>query len=164
MSLTSLMRLNDQVVYSSVMHKRDQFQVLLDAALKHPQIEMPVTHRFANGLYLREIFMPAGSLVIGHIHTTQHFNVILTGAVSLVTADTDPEFLEAPHTFVSEAGTQKVLYIHEDCQWQTHHVTDDRDVERLEQTLKVDSHDQLEVDTLLARTGFERSNAREVLV
>ena len=78
------------------------------------QVECSLKHHFAPGVYVREIFMPAGSVIIGKIHRTEHFNIIQQGAVSLF-GDGTCEYLRAPHTFVSKPGVQKVLYIHEDC-------------------------------------------------
>ena len=100
-----------------------------------PQKPAPVTHRFAPGVYLREIFMEADSIVIGRVHKTRHFNVLLTGACLIVHADGSREELRAPMTFVSEAGVQKVLYILEDMQWQTIHPTDETDMEKLDAML-----------------------------
>jgi len=100
-----------------------------------PQKPAPVTHRFAPGVYLREIFMEAESIVIGRVHKTRHFNVLLTGACLIVHADGSREELRAPMTFVSEAGVQKVLYILEDMQWQTIHPTDETDMEKLDAIL-----------------------------
>ena len=37
-----------------------------------PIIDCPLVHRFTEGLYVREIFMPAGSLITSKIHKTQH--------------------------------------------------------------------------------------------
>ena len=102
---------------------------------KLPQTDAPVTHRFAPGVYLREIFMPADSIVIGRVHKTRHFNVLLTGACLIVHADGSREELRAPMTFVSEAGVQKVLYILEDMQWQTIHPSDETDLEKLDEML-----------------------------
>jgi hypothetical protein len=100
-----------------------------------PQKPAPVTHRFAPGVYLREIFMEADSIVIGRVHKMRHFNVLLTGACLIVHADGTREELRAPMTFVSEAGVQKVLYILEDMQWQTIHPTDETDMEKLDAML-----------------------------
>ena len=108
----------------------------------------PVTHRFTKGCYLREIFMPKDTLIIGKIHATQHFNVILKGDVTVYTAE-GKERIKAPHTFISEAGVQKVVYMHEDCIWQTLHVTDSIDLEEIEKEVIVDSYDKLEIDGLL---------------
>lgn len=102
---------------------------------KLPQTECPLTHRFAPGVYLREIFMPAGTVVIGKIHRTEHFNVLIRGACLIVHDDGRREELRAPLTFVSKAGVQKVLYILEDTIWQTIHPTTETDMTRLEAEL-----------------------------
>lgn len=112
--------------------------------------ECPVTHRFTNGIYLREIFMPKGTRIIGKIHATEHFNVLLTGKVTVITAE-GSEYIEAPYTFISKAGVQKVVVIHEDCQWQTLHVTDKTDLEEIEKEVIVEDYDQLLIDGLLSQ-------------
>lgn len=141
----------DQVTVSS---KRKSINDLASAMLGMEQQECPVTHRFSDGCYLREIFMPKGTVIVGKIHATEHFNVILTGEVTVVTAEWAKRF-KAPHTFISGAGVQKVVYIHKDCQWQTLHVTDKTDLEEIEQEVIVDDYDNLLVDSLLDKArGF----------
>lgn len=112
------------------------------------EADCPVTHRFSDGIYLREIFMPKGTRIIGKIHATEHFNVLLTGKVTVITAEGE-EYIEAPYTFISKAGVQKVVVIHEDCQWQTLHVTDKTDLDEIEKDVIVESYDRLLVDGLL---------------
>lgn len=102
------------------------------------QIECPLTHRFAPGIYLREIFMPAGAFVIGHEHKTEHFNIILKG-YARVLVDNEALDIHAPITFVSKPGVRKVLYIYEDMVWQTVHPTDETDLDKLEELLIVKS-------------------------
>jgi hypothetical protein len=97
-----------------------------------PQTDCPVIHRFAPGVYLREIHMPADTVVIGKVHRTEHFNVLIKGSCFIVHDDGRREELRAPMTFVSKAGVQKVLYILEDMIWQTIHPTDETDMEKLE--------------------------------
>jgi len=101
--------------------------------LKHPQVECPVTHNFAPDIYIREIFMPADTVVIGHKHLTEHFNVILKGKCRVMIGDVVEE-LTAPCTFVSGAGSQKIVNVLEDCIWQTVHSNPDnaKDIETLE--------------------------------
>ena len=84
-------------------------------------VELPLTHRFTNGLYVREIFMPAGSLITSKIHKTQHQYFILKGSVSVWIDEGEEIFLEAPFIGVTEPGTRRVLYIWEDCVWATAH-------------------------------------------
>ena len=97
------------------------------------EVEMPVIHRFAPGIYIREIFMPANSVVIGNLHHTEHFNLVLTGACHvLINGETHD--LHAGDTMVSKAGARKMLLIHEDCRWQTIHANPDdcQDIEALD--------------------------------
>ncbi len=102
---------------------------------KQLQVDCPVQHFFAPGVYVREIFMPAGSIVIGKIHKTEHLNIIEQGTVMLISEDGSREIIMAPCTFVSKAGVQKVLEIIEDCRWKTVHVTTETDVPTLEAML-----------------------------
>ncbi|QDP52080.1 MAG: hypothetical protein Unbinned706contig1000_24 [Prokaryotic dsDNA virus sp.] len=110
--------------------------------------DCPVTHRFSPGLYLREILMPKGTRIIGKIHATEHFNVVLTGSCTVITAEGKEE-IKAPYTFISKAGVQKVVVVHEDCRWQTLHVTDKTDVDEIEKEVIVEDYDHLLVDGLL---------------
>lgn len=112
------------------------------------EVICPVTHRFAPNLYLREIFMPAGTQIIGKIHATEHFNILLTGKCTVITAES-VEYLEAPYTFISKAGIQKVVIVHEDCIWQTTHVTNETDLEKIESEVIAESYDSLLNDDLL---------------
>ena len=113
---------------------KDKISVLVKGIGELPQEECPLKHYFAPHVYIREIFMPAGLVVIGKIHKTEHFNIIQKGKVSIVSED-ETKVLEGPCTFISAAGVQKVLYIHEDTIWSTVHVTENRDLESLEAEL-----------------------------
>jgi len=98
----------------------------------------PTTHRFCDGIYFREITMPAGEVVLGAVHTTKHFNTISKGSCILLDEDGTSTYIEAPCTFVSEAGVQKLLYVVEECVWGTTHRTDETDISKLEDELFVD--------------------------
>jgi hypothetical protein len=122
---------------------REKIGSLIDTMRKMEQIECPVTHHFSPGLYLREIFMPAGTAVVGRIHKTEHFNILVKGRCLIVHDDFRREELCAPMVFVSKAGVQKALYILEDMIWMTTHVSEETDLATLE-TLLVDPKPQLE--------------------
>jgi len=115
---------------------------LEDELRKHEQLDLPVKHFFAPGLYVREIFMPAGSVVTGKIHKHAHFNVILAGKVT-VSTEFGVEEYEAPCRFVSEPGTKRAVYVHEDCIWQTFHPTDKTDLAEIEEDVIAPSYDLL---------------------
>ena len=75
----------------------------------------PVTHRFVNGVYAREIFLPKGSITAGRIHKTDHVSVISMGAVEVITdylhtGEVDCSVHIAPATFTSPAGTKRMVH------------------------------------------------------
>ena len=90
-----------------------------------------MVHRFAPGLYARELTMPAGHVAIGHIHKTEHLNVMLKGRVTVLNPDGTTAELKAPLVFVGKAG-QKIGFIHEETVWLNVFASDERDVEKLE--------------------------------
>lgn len=119
--------------------------------LSLPQVECPLEHFFAPGIYIREIFMPAGTMVIGQVHKTEHFNVILEGRVRVV-IDGEVHELKAPCTFVSKAGVSKVLRVLESCRWQTIHANPDNltDIDVLESILVHKPSIEMEKNTCLS--------------
>ena len=97
-------------------------------------IVCPLIHRFTPSMYIREIFMPKGSLITSKIHMTEHPFTISKGKVSVSIDGDDWQIYEAPYTGITKIGTRRVLYIEEDCVWTTYHVNEDNctDVEVIE--------------------------------
>lgn len=104
--------------------------------LQQPQVHCPLAHLFAPGVYYREIFMPAGTCVIGKEHLTEHVNIVLSGEVE-VFIGVERKLLIGPCTFVSKPGARKALNVIKDTRWVTIHPTDCTDVNELERTLVV---------------------------
>lgn len=149
----------DRIIERSELSFAEQIALIVEHMRGMPQTECPVTHRFAPGIYLREIFMPADTIVIGKIHKTEHFNLLVQGACLIVHDDGTREELRAPDVFVSKAGVQKVLYITEDMVWQTIHPTNETDLLVLEEELITKEHPALsdEVRAECARIAQERA-------
>lgn len=99
-----------------------------------PAVDCPVKHHFTTGFYLREIFMPRGTVVISKKHVTEHQFVISKGRVSVWDPFGGTQHLAAPYVGLTKPGTQRVLYIHEDCVWTTAHANPDggQDVDAIE--------------------------------
>lgn len=102
---------------------------------KLPEVKLPLTHRFTPGLYTREIFMPKGTLVTSKIHKTEHPYVISMGIVSVWTEEDGVKTLSAPHTGITKPNTRRVIFVHEDCIWTTFHVTNETDVDKIEEQI-----------------------------
>lgn len=108
---------------TETLETKSEIESLEGMMLELPQVECPLEHHFCNGVYLREITMPAGTRIIGHEHNTEHFNIILKGRAK-VYCEGDVSTITAPHLFVSGPGARKILEIEEDMTWMTVHPTD----------------------------------------
>lgn len=104
-----------------------------------PQGDAPVFHHFGPGIYLREVRMPAGALVVGHCHRASHMNIMLSGRLLLLDDDGSVRVLVAPFAYVSPPG-RKVALIVEDTAWCNVIATEERDIDALE-TLMFDKSD-----------------------
>ncbi|MBU3577602.1 hypothetical protein [Polynucleobacter sp. UK-Kesae-W10] len=127
----SISNLDDVFSSASGPDVRAKIFALQDACLEYPQIDCPVKHHFAPGLYAREIFMPAGATVVGKIHKHAHVNTISQGRC-IVTTEFGSEELAAPLSFVSKPGTKRAVHILEDTIWTTYHPTEETDLEKIE--------------------------------
>lgn len=104
----------------------------------------PVSHYFAPGAYAREMFIPKDSTIIGKIHKHAHLNILSFGKVTVATEE-GTIVIEAPHTFTSLPGTKRAVYAIEDTLWTTIHVTDETDLEKIEEEVIAPSFEALEV-------------------
>jgi len=99
--------------------------------LQFPQVKCSVVHHFGPGVCIREVFMPAGTLAIGHKQKFDHLNIMLRGAVMIVKDDGGTQVLTAPMIFTGKAG-RKIGYILEDMVWQNVYATELTDPDAVE--------------------------------
>ena len=102
-----------------------------------------ITHYFAPGVYAREMWMPAGCLITGKIHLTEHLNMLSQGRVS-VSNQGSSVTMQAPYTFVSPVGTKRAIYAHEDSTWTTIHATDLTDPDEIEAEIIAETFEELD--------------------
>lgn len=145
--------INGTQVSSSVQSRRDAISkditsMIESGATTDTGSICPVRHRFAKGLYCREILIPKGVKIIGKIHATEHFNTIVQGECLVITT-TEEKRIKAPYTWVTKSGEQKAVLALSDVLWQTYHVTDKTDVDEIEKDVIVDNFSQLSHDELL---------------
>ena len=93
-----------------------------------------VNHYFAPGIYVRELYMPKGMILVGHKQKTETVNTLLKGKVALI-EDGELIYREAPFTYVTPAKHRKAAYVIEDMIWQNVFPSDETDVEILEDIL-----------------------------
>ena len=85
------------------------------ATLDLPQLDVPTIHHFGPGIYIREITMPAGSLVIGREHRGEGMNMVLKGRLIMVDGSGSGTFrdLTGPALFNSPPGRKAMFCIEE---------------------------------------------------
>ena len=68
----------------------------------------PLKHTFAEGIYVREMFIQESGLVIGRVHKNDHIWFLLSGELAIAT-DNGVEYYTGPCYIKSSAGTKRVL-------------------------------------------------------
>ena len=90
----------------------------------------PLIHTFGDGFYTRNISMPKGQLITTGIHKKEHPFFVMKGDVSVLTED-GVHRIKAPYNGITQPGTKRLIYIHEDTVWITVHITDAKTVEEV---------------------------------
>ncbi len=105
--------------------------------------ECPLMHFFAEGVYVRQMLIPAGVALVGHIHRQPCVNMVL-GEIEVATEDGRKRIV-GPITFASPAGVKRAGYAIRDTLWTTIHANPDneRDIDKLEAALIVDVYDKV---------------------
>lgn len=99
-----------------------------------PQVDCPVRHYFAPGMYAREIRIPAGTVLTGAIHKTENLVVLSAGRLQLVT-DSGVVEICAPHTMTCHPGTKNAALALEDSVWTNFFPTTETDLDKLVELL-----------------------------
>lgn len=131
--------------------KMVEVQTLM-SGINEPAPRCPVAHHFANlggargGIYAREIFLPAGTIVMGKIHKYETINFITLGMAKAFNPEQPEEdkIMVAPYTFVSPAGSKRCVAALSDCLWITVHPAESKDLAVLEDELVFKDYDELD--------------------
>lgn len=131
-----------------------------------PKVEAPLEHYFASGLYGRRIYVPAGSAVVTKIHMIQHIAIAIKGTCTVFAQDGSKKIVSAPDVFITEPGTQRAIYCHDDVEWITVHATNVQDINDLERKMTCDTFeeyfDRKDYEAVLLETGWTEQQAREI--
>jgi len=124
--------MSDVVEHSAAM--LDMVRRLQGEMAKLPQVELETHHYFADGMYMRVVPRPKGTLIVGKMHKREHFYLIVSGKVQ-VTSDDGVKEYAAPSFIVSKPGTKRAVLALEDSVCLTVHRTDKTDLDEIEKEL-----------------------------
>jgi hypothetical protein len=124
--------------------------LLEDGALAGTDTEQvcPVNHSFGDGCYIREWNSPPGVLTVSKVHKVAHPFFVLKGKVSVLT-EGGVQTIAAPYYGITQPGTKRLLYTHEETQWVTVHVTDETDLTAIEEEI-ISADPAIELDLAAA--------------
>lgn len=89
--------------------------ILTDENMPQPE------HLFCDGMYCRELEVPAGMCVVGKIHKHDHLLLVTSGA-AIVISEFGRELVTAGHKSVSKAGVKRIVLAIEDTKFITVHL------------------------------------------
>lgn len=125
---------------------RDKIMDLHHADAELPQVEVPCTEYFSDGCYGREVFIKAGTRLVGEIHLTEWITVVSRGHIQIVSEEgaSIVDARERPQTFISPAGIKRAGYALEDTWWTEFRATPLTTTEEIRAAHIVSDYAQLE--------------------
>ncbi len=103
-------------------------------------------HHFAPGIYVRELFIPAGTVLTGKIHRHELMNILVSGTIR-VTTDEGVKELTGPKIYNSAPDMKKAAYAVTDTIWLNIHPTEETDIMKIEKEFIAPSFETLEHST-----------------
>lgn len=93
-----------------MMNRRDKIEEIEQALLGLPQVECPIRNFFSDGLFAREMTIPAGTVLTGAEHTTEHISILSKGKLRMLRDDGETEDVSAPYIVISKPGEKRTAY------------------------------------------------------
>lgn len=112
---------------------------------KLPQVCLRTEHVLSGGMYARTITIPAGVVLTGAAHRTDHL-CVMVGDIEVLT-DEGPKRLTGQHVLATKAGMKRAGYAHAETRWTTICRTDKTDLADIEAEL-VEEPERLQTRTL----------------
>ena len=110
---------------------REQIDRLQAEMVAMPQAELTTEHFFSPGMYMRKVFRPAGTLIVGKVHKEPHFFLCAMGEIVAWT-EKGMVTLYAGDVIESKPGTKRVTMAVTDSIGITIHRTDKTDLDEIE--------------------------------
>ena len=109
-----------------------------------PQIEIPVKDYIHATMYYREITIPKGTLVTGDLYKFDHFDIMISGDITVTTQEGGPKRLKGYNVFKALAGKKRAAYAHEDTIWVNVHPFIAESGERVQEMVTANSLEELD--------------------
>ena len=136
---------------------REEIQRLQTELMAGQQVELTTEHYFNGGMYCRKVFRPAGTIIVGKIHKSDHLFMCTSGEI-IAWSEKGMVTLKAGDVIESKAGTKRVTLAVVDSIGITVHKTDKTDLDEIEAELiepedvsMYDSSNNIKIDYLTVK-------------
>jgi hypothetical protein len=127
--------------------KAIQLQRAIESMPHLVQADFPLLHNFSKGVYARSLLIPAGHVIVGHRHATEHLLIMSVGDVD-ITTDAGMQRLSGFQVINTLPGIKRAILAHADTILTTIHVTDETDLDVIaSQILTSEPRPAIEGDT-----------------
>lgn len=120
--------------YTPTMADMVEIQKFMQSDEYQDRVPLEPKHHFADGIYSRELTIPAGILVVGKRHAKGHFTALMSGTAIIVN-DEGVQELTGPVYWADNAGVKRAVYACSDATFVTYHASTATDVSELEKEL-----------------------------
>ncbi len=115
-----------------------------EIAKELPQVEIPVIHHIHGGMYGREITIPKGTVITGQIYKFDHFDIMVSGDVTVSTDTGETKRLTGFNLFKGMQGKKRAGYAHEDTHWITFHAFEGDSGEQIQKYITAENFTELD--------------------
>jgi hypothetical protein len=112
-------------------------------ALKWPQLDLPVNHYFARGVYVRELPIPAGAMIVGRVHKYSQVSMLIKGEMTIFSGG-ELKKMRAPCIIECPPGIKRAGYAHEDSIFVSVHGTYETDPDKALDELTTVSYEEFD--------------------
>lgn len=136
--------MQDELAYNKEYHyAMDSIEAIMDEL--GDAEDFPVSGFFCGGMYIRSIFIPAGSYLSSKIHRYEHTFAIMQGTIVIFTEDGGKEVLTAPYLGITKPGTRRLGFAETDTVWVTHHRVEGKTEQEVEDEIIISREEHLKL-------------------
>lgn len=110
-----------------------------------PQIEIPIEHHFAAGIYARTMIAPRGTMLTGKIYKVPQMIIVSKGDITIRSESYNGRLI-GPHIYESPIGSKRFGYCHTDVVWTCLVKTNADNVEDAEKEIYAESFEEIDVN------------------
>lgn len=98
------------------------------------ECDLGVIHNFSDGLYAKQMYVPAGYSILTHEHVYSHLSILAKGKV-VVRTDDNEKVVTSPACLEIQKNVVHSIEALEDAVWFCIHATEETDVDKVDQVL-----------------------------